>query len=77
MTVLEAARLRFEWLQLRDSISAQTGNARGGQLVFAMLVMKRLLHVVSANERLIHAHEIDICNVVHKQKELGLCPWRL
>ena len=65
MTVLEAALLRFEWLQLCYSISSQTGYGRGGQLVFAILVMKGLLYVVSANERLIHAHEIYIYNVVH------------
>ena len=39
--------------------------------------MRRLLYVVSANERIIHAHEINICNVVHKKKELGLSTWRL
>ena len=42
-----------------------------------MPVMKGFLYLVSANERPIHAHEIDICNVVHKKEELGLCPWRL
>ena len=77
MAVLEAALLRFEWLELCYSISSQTGYGRGGQLVFAMLVMKGLLYVVSANERKIHAHELDIYNVVHKKEELGLCPWRL
>ena len=51
MNVLEAARLRFESLQLRDSISAQTGYARGGQVVFAMLVMQGLLHFVSTKRK--------------------------
>ena len=72
MTVLEAALLRFEWLQLCYSISSQTGYGRGGQLVFAMLVMKRLLYVMPANEREVHAHEVNVCNVVHKQEELCL-----
>ena len=71
MTVLEAALLRFEWLELCYSISSQTGYARGGQLVFAMLVTKGLLYLVSANERLLHTHEIDICNVVHKKKNFA------
>ena len=56
MTVLEAACLRFEWLELCYSISSQTGYACGGQLVFAMLVMKGSLYMVSANERIIHVH---------------------
>ena len=77
MTVLEAALLRFEWLQLCYSISSQTGYSRGGQLVFAMPVMKGLLYMVPANERLIHAHEINVCNVVHKEEELCLSTWRL
>ena len=77
MTVLEAALLRFEWLQLCYSISSQTGYGRGGQLVFAMPVMKRLLYMVHANERLIHAHEVNVCNVLHKEEELCLSTWRL
>ena len=77
MTVLEAAFLRFEWPQLCYSISSQTGYTRGGQLVFAMLVMKGLVYFVSANERPVHAHEVDICNVVHKKEELCLSTWRL
>ena len=77
MTVREAAFLRFEWLQLCYFVSSQTGYGRGGQLVFAMFVMKGLLYVVSADERLIHVHEIDICNVIHKKEELRLSTWRL
>ena len=33
--------------------------------------------MVSANERIIHAHEINICNVAHKEEELGLSTWGL
>ena len=32
---------------------------------------------MSTNEREVHAHEIDICNVVQKKEELGLSTWRL
>ena len=60
MTVLEAALLRFEWLQLCYSVSSQTVYGRGGQLVLAMFVMKGLCYLVSADVRVIHAHEIDI-----------------
>ena len=77
MTVLEAPLLRFEWLQLCYSVSSQTGYGRGGQLVFAMFVMKGLCYLVSADERVIHAHEIDIYNVIHKKEELRLSTWRL
>ena len=65
MTVLEAPLLRFEWLQLCYSVSSQTGYGGGGQLVFTMFVMKGLCRVLSADERLIHAHEINIYNVIH------------
>ena len=77
MTVLEAALLRFEWLQLGYSISSETGYGRGSQLVFKMSVMKCSLYMVPADERRVHAHEIDVCNVVHKEKELCLSTWRL
>ena len=77
MTVLEAALLRFEWLQLCYPLSSQTWYGRGGQLVFAIFVMKGVMYVVSANERKTHADEIDICNVVHTKEELCLCAWRL
>ena len=77
MTVLEAALLRFEWLQLCYSVSSQTGYGRGGDLVFAMFATKGLCYVVSADERLIHAHEMNIYNVIHKKEELRLSTWRL
>ena len=77
MAVLEAALLRFEWLQLRHSISSETGHGRRGQRVLAMLVMKRLLYMVPADERLVHAHKVDICNVIHEEEELCLSTWRL
>ena len=76
MTVLEAALLRFEWLQLCYSKSSETGHGRGGQLVFAVSVMERLLHMVPTNEGEVHAHEIDVCNVVHQKEELCLSTWR-
>ena len=77
MTVLEAALLRFEWLQLCYPISSQTGYGRGGQLVFAMCMMKGLPNVMSANEGVIHAHEVNVCNVVRKKEELCLRTRRL
>ena len=77
MTVLEAPLLRFEWLQHCYSVSSQTGYARGGQLVLAMFVVEGLCHLVSADERIIHAHEVDINNVIHKKEELRLSTWRL
>jgi hypothetical protein len=40
-------------------------------------VMKGFLYMVSADERRVHAHEIDVCNVVHKEKELCLSTRRL
>ena len=77
MTVLEAALLRFEWLQICYSLSSQTGYGRGGQLVFAMFVMKGCCYLVSADERIIHAHELNIYNVIHQKEELRLSTWRL
>ena len=33
--------------------------------------------MVPADERRVHAHEIDVCNVVHKEEELCLSTRRL
>ena len=74
MAVREASLLRFEWLQLCDPVSSEAGYGRGSQLIFAMSVMKGLVYMVPADERLIHAHEIDVRNVVHKEEELRLSP---
>ena len=70
MTVLEAALLRFEWLQLCYPISSETGYGRGGQLVLAMFAMKGLCYLVSVDVRVIHAHDMNIYNVIHKKDEL-------
>ena len=40
-------------------------------------VMKGLVYTVPANERLIHAHEINIRDVVHEKEKLCLSTWRL
>ena len=39
--------------------------------------MEGLLYVMSADEALIHTHEINIYDVIHEKEELGLCPGRL
>ena len=77
VAVLETTLLRFERFKLCYSISSKAGYARRSQLVFAMFVMKRLLYMMSANKRLIHAHEVDVCDVTHELKELNLRPRRL
>ena len=77
MTVLEAALLRFEWLQLCYSVSSESRYGSGSQLVFTISLVKGLLYMVPADERLIHAHEVNVCNVVHEEEELGLSTRRL
>ena len=59
----------------REGGYEQTGYGHGGQLVFAMLVVNGLCYLVSADEKIIHAHEVNIYNVIHKKEELRLSTW--
>ena len=77
MSVLETAPLRFERLQLCYPVSSQTGYGRGCQIILTIFVREGLLHLVSADVAVIHSHEVNVCNVIHKKEELGLCLGRL
>ena len=77
MSMGEASLLRFVGLRLCNALASEAGSRPRGELVFTIFVVKRLLHVVSADIRIANAHKKDIRYVVHEQEELGLRSRRL